>query len=162
MRVILATVVLAFIFTLGASLDMPHRFEAQSSNSLQLQSTGSSDRSWIDASNQYTNKLLAVEFKHRPEFASREGLSEYDTKISQPSWADVDERRKETAEVLQTLKATAGDRQLRQVEQDLQIMIRRVELEFKQEDFERGHEVPFFNASAEVFQGVQFLLDEQT
>src|SRR5215469_18479350 len=162
MRVILATVVLAFIFTLGASLDMPQRFEAQSSNSLQLQSTGSSDRSWIDASNQYTNVLLAVEFKHRPEFASREGLSQYDTKISQPSWADVDERRRETEAVLKDLKAAVGHQSQPQVQQDLEIMIRRVELGFKTEDFERAHEVPFLNANQRIFEGIQFLLDEQT
>jgi uncharacterized protein (DUF885 family) len=160
MRSLFAIVVFALIFAIGVSLDMPHRSQAQ--NSPQSESSSLPDRRWIEISNKYTQMLLAVEFKHRPEFASRQGLSQYDTKISQPSWADVDERRKETAEVLEMLKATAGDRQLRQVEQDLQIMIRRVELEFKQEDFERAREVPFFNASAEVFQGVQFLLDEQT
>lgn len=133
----------------------------QSQSSAQSPSQ-SNDRSWIDASNQYTNMLLAVEFKHGPEFASRQGLAEYDTKISQPSWADADEHRKETAAVLEKLKAAAGQHQPEEVEQDLQIMIRKVELGFKQQDFERAHEVPFFNASQEVFQGIQFLLDEQT
>jgi uncharacterized protein (DUF885 family) len=119
-------------------------------------------RSWIDDSNQYTNMLLAVEFKHHPEAASRQGLSEYDTKISQPSWADEDQHRQETTAILEKLKAAAAEQQQKPVQQDLRIMIHRVELEFKQEDFERAHEVPFLNASREVFQGIQFLLDEQT
>jgi uncharacterized protein (DUF885 family) len=106
--------------------------------------------------------LLDVEFKHSPEFGSREGLSEYDTKVSQPSWADEDQRRRELVAVLEKLKAAAGQQQQKEVEQDLQIMIRKVQLDFKEEDFERAHEVPFLNASREVFQGVQFLLDEQT
>jgi uncharacterized protein (DUF885 family) len=162
MRAILATAVLASVFWIGVNLDMPHRSPAQDAPSFPSQSTSSPDLSWVDASNQYTHMLLAVEFKHGPEFASREGLSEYDTKISQPSWADVDERRRETAAVLEKLKVAASQAEQEQLEQDLQIMIRRVDLEFKQEDFARAHEVPFLNASALVFQGVQFLLDEQT
>ena len=124
--------------------------------------TKHADHAWIDASNQYTQMLLAIEFKHYPEGGSRQGLSEYDTKISQPSWADEDQRRQEIAAVLEKLKTAAGQQQQKEVEQDLQIIIRRVELDFKEEDFDRAHEVPFFNASREVFQGLQFLLDEQT
>ncbi|HKW17102.1 MAG TPA: DUF885 domain-containing protein [Terriglobales bacterium] len=133
--------------------------EAQSATNTSPQSSG---RGWIDTSNQYTHMLLAVAFKHHPEFASRQGLSDFDTKISQPSWADQDAERAETQAVLEKLKAAAGEHQQEEVEQDLKIMIRRTELDFKQEDFQRTHEVPFLNASQVVFQGVQFLLDEQT
>ena len=91
--------------------------------------------------------LLAVEYKHSPEEGSREGLSQYDTKISQPSWADEDQRRQELEAVLEKLKAAAAERQQREVEQDLQIVIRRVELGFKEQDFLRAHEVPFDTAT---------------
>jgi uncharacterized protein (DUF885 family) len=124
--------------------------------------TQPNDGSWIAASNEYTKMLLTVEFKHHPEAGSRQGLSEYDDKISQPSWADIDQQRQETAAVLEKLKASAGQQQRKEVAEDLKIVIRRVELEFKQEDFERAHEVPFLNASGEIFAGLQFLLDEQT
>lgn len=143
-----------FVFSIafmGAFLSVPTSSE-----------TKLAEHSWIDTSNQYTQMLLAIEFKHHPEGGSRQGLSEYDTKISQPSWADEDQRRKEVEEVLEKLKAAAGQQQQKEVEQDLQIIIRRVELDFKEEDFDRAHDVPFFNASREVFQGLQFLLDEQT
>jgi Bacterial protein of unknown function (DUF885) len=120
------------------------------------------DRSWIESSNQYTRMLLGVEFKHHPEAGSRQGLKEYDTAISQPSWADQEQQRQEMTAVLANLKAAAGQQQQREVAQDLEIIIRKVEIEFKEEDFERAHEVPFLNASREVFQGIQFLLDEQT
>ncbi|MBV9623341.1 MAG: DUF885 domain-containing protein [Acidobacteria bacterium] len=131
-------------------------------NPLQAQSDQKQPRIWTDASNQYTQMLLAIEFKHQPEAGSRQGLSEYDTEISQPSWADEDQHRQETAAIVEKLKAAAGRQQQKQVQQDLRIMIHKVELEFKQEDFERAHQVPFLNASREVFQGIQFLLDEQT
>jgi uncharacterized protein (DUF885 family) len=124
--------------------------------------TPSVDRSWIESSNQYTRMLLAVEFKHHPEAGSRQGLKEYDSAISQPSWADQDRQRQEMTAVLATLKAAAGQQRQKEVEQDLEIIIRKVEIGFKEEDFERAHEVSFLNASQEVFQGIQFLLDEQT
>ena len=147
------------ILTLGVLLNMPLQSHAQS---MPQSPASSGDRSWIETSNHYTQMLLEVAFKHHPEFASRQGLAEYDTKISHPTWADEDQQRRETEAVLDKLKAAAGEHQQEEVEQDLQIMIRRVQLNFKEEDFERAHEVPFINASQEVFQGVQFLLDEQT
>lgn len=127
-----------------------------------LGETQPSDSSWIAASNQYTKMLLSVEFKHHPEAGSREGLSEYDDKIAQPSWADVDQQRHEAAAVLEELKAARGKEQRKQVEEDLEIITRKVELQFKEQDFVRAHEVPFLNASRAVFEGIQFLLDEQT
>jgi hypothetical protein len=120
------------------------------------------DDSWIAISNDYANLVIQVEFKHDPEAASRQGLSEFDNKISQPTLADEDQERQETAAVLVKLKTASAEKQRKEVEQDLQIMIRKVELDFKQEDFARAHEVPFLNASAMVFEGLRILLDEQT
>ena len=124
--------------------------------------TSSAESSWIESSNQYTHMVLAVEFKHSPESGSRQGLKEYDRQISQPSWADEDQRRQELTAVLETLKAAAVQQRQTEVEQDLQIIMRKMALEFQEEDFARAHQVAFLNASQEVFQGVQFLLDEQT
>jgi uncharacterized protein (DUF885 family) len=120
------------------------------------------DDNWIAISNDYANLVIQVEFKHDPEAASRQGLSEFDNKISQPTLADEDQERQETAAVLVKLKTASAEKQRKEVEQDLQIMIRKVELDFKQEDFARAHEVPFLNASAVVFEGLRILLDEQT
>jgi uncharacterized protein (DUF885 family) len=120
------------------------------------------DRSWIATSNSYTNLLIQVEFKHRPEAASTQGLSEFDNKIAQPTLADEDQARQETAAVLVKLKSASAEKQQKEVAQDLQIMIRKVELDFKQQDFARAHEVPFLNASAMIFGGLRILLDEQT
>jgi uncharacterized protein (DUF885 family) len=124
--------------------------------------TRPADRGWIAASNNYTNLLIQVEFKHSPEAASFQGLSEFDNKISQPTLADEDQQRQETAAVLAKLQSASAEKQPTEVAQDLQIMIRKVELTFKQEDFARAHKVPFFNASEMVFSGLRSLLDEQT
>lgn len=122
----------------------------------------SSVPAWVSASNDYTNQLLKIQMEHHPEIGSNQGLSEYDTRVSQPTLADEDQERKETADLVTKFKAAAVTEKNPEVAQDLQIVIRRVELNFTQEDFDRAHEVPFFNASGEIFSGLHTLLDEQT
>jgi uncharacterized protein (DUF885 family) len=128
----------------------------------QTQVTQPADRSWIATSNQYANLLDQVSFKHSPESASAQGLSQFDDKISQRTLKDEDQQRQETEAVLAKLKSAAAEKQQEDVAEDLQIMIRRVNLIFKLQDFERAHEVPYDNASQEVFRGLRVLLDEQT
>ena len=117
---------------------------------------------WIAASNKYTNLLLAVEMKHTPELGSNEGLSQFDTEVSQPTLADEDQERQETEAVVTTFKSAVGQQKQKEVAQDLQIMIRSVELQFRELDFARAHKVDFLNASQTVFRGLRVLLDEQT
>jgi hypothetical protein len=123
--------------------------------------TKPADPSWISTSNDFTNLLVKVEMKHNPESGSRQGLSEYDELVSQPTRADEDQERKEIKEVLAKLKAALPQQKQKEVVQDLEIIIRRAELNFKLQDFQRAHDVPFVNASNLVFGGVRMLLDEQ-
>lgn len=117
---------------------------------------------WIAASNKYTNMLLAVEMKHTPEEGSYEGLSQFDTEVSQPTLADEDQERQETEAVLSTFKSAVGQQKQKEVAQDLAIVIGKVELQFREQDFDRAHKVDFLNASQMVFRGLRILLDEQT
>ncbi len=128
----------------------------------QIQAIPPADRSWIATSNHYANLLIEVAFKYHPEFGTQQGLSQFDAKASQPTLANEDKERQETEAVLAKLKSAAAEKQQEDVAEDLQIMIRRVNLNFKRQDFQRAHEVPFFNASQMVFGGLQVLLDEQT
>jgi hypothetical protein len=116
----------------------------------------------IAASNNYANLLLAVEMKHNPETGSNQGLSQFDALASQPSQADEDQERQEAEAVLRKFKAALSESQPKEVAQDLEIMIRHIELGFRELDFARAHKVPFLNASGEVFAGLRILLDEQT
>jgi hypothetical protein len=117
---------------------------------------------WIAASNKYTNMLLAVEMKHHPELGSNQGLSQFDSDVSQPTLADEDRERQEKEVVLSTLKSAVGQQKQKEVTQDLEIVIRKVELQFREQDFDRAHKVDFRNASETVFSGLRVLLDEQT
>jgi len=117
---------------------------------------------WIAASNKYTDLLLAVEMKHAPELGSNQGLSQFDAEVSQPTLADEDQERQEKEGVLSTLKGALGQPKQKPVAQDLQIVIRKIELQFRKRDFDRAHKVDFLNASKMVFSGLRVLLDEQT
>jgi len=117
---------------------------------------------WVAISNEYTNMLLTVHMKHSPESGSYQGLSQYDTEVSQPTLADDDQERQETEAVLAKLEAALPQQKQKEVGQDLEIVIRKVKLHFREDDFERAHKVPFLNASEYVFTGLRILLDEQT
>jgi uncharacterized protein (DUF885 family) len=117
---------------------------------------------WITTSNNYTNQLVEIEFKHHPELGSNEGLSKYDNDVSQPTLADEDQERQEAKALLAKFKTEVGQQRQKEVAQDLQIVITSVELQFREEDFARAHKVPFLNASGAVFRGLRILLDEQT
>jgi len=117
---------------------------------------------WIASSNRYTNFLLTVQMKHHPELGSNQGLSQYDTEVSQPTLADEDQERAETEAVVAKLKTALREEKQKEVAQDLEIIIRKVELQFKEQDFDRARKVDFLNASGAVFGGMRILLDEQT
>ena len=75
-------------------------------------------------------------------------MSEYDELVSQPTLADEEQERKEREEVLAKLKAALPQQKQKEVAQDLEIIIRRVELNFRLQDYQRAHDVPFTNASS--------------
>jgi hypothetical protein len=90
---------------------------------------------WIATSNNYTNMLMQVQIKHHPEIGSNQGLSEYDAQIAQPTLADEDKERERTQAVLTKLKAALAQEKHKEVQQDLQIVIRKIELQFRQKRF---------------------------
>ena len=136
---------------------------AQTENtSVKAPTDSTTDRNWIAISNGYATMLTDVAFAHHPEGGTQQGLAQYDTRIMQPTLADEKLERQQTEAVLVKLEAAAAEKQPKQVTEDLQIMIEKVQLNFKQQDYERAHLVPFVNASLVVFDGLRILLDTQT
>ena len=70
---------------------------------------------WIAASNKDTDLVIAVEMKHAPELGSNQGLSQFDTEVSQPTLADEDQERQEKEAVLKTLKTAVGQQKQKEV-----------------------------------------------
>jgi uncharacterized protein (DUF885 family) len=118
-------------------------------------------KGWVERSNSYTNMFLEVEFSHAPERGSRQGLARYDERISHPTLADERDRRRELEATLARVDAAAPREADKKVQQDLAILHKAFDLQFRQQDYRLQHEVPFRNASAEVFEGLHVLLDDQ-
>jgi hypothetical protein len=119
------------------------------------------DQSWVPKSNAYTQTLLDIQNRYSPESASAEGLVQYDTQISDPSFAVQLAKRKEIeAAVAQLIKARATEQNLN-VAEDLSILIARQQLNFRIEDYSLAHGSPYINATAYIFGGLQPLLDDQ-
>ncbi|WP_035353263.1 DUF885 domain-containing protein [Edaphobacter aggregans] len=119
------------------------------------------DRAWIAKSNAYTQQLLDVQFEHAPESGSRQGLVKFDKLISNPTLEDQQARRKQQEVVLTKLKAAEATEKDKNVVQDLEILDKAFDLQFREQDYELAHKVPFMNASSAVFGGLRGLLDDQ-
>ena len=124
-------------------------------------SSPSPEKAWIERSNGYTNRLLDVELEHSPEEGSREGVAKFDQRISHPTLADQLAQRHELEAVLAQLDAVRAREADKRVWEDLDILHKAFDLQFRQEDFSLRREVPFLNASGTVFEGLRSLLDDQ-
>ena len=113
-------------------------------------------RSRLDRAQQRVHRaLLDVTKKHSPESASAEGLSQYDEQISQPTKQDDDASIAETKAVQTKLTRALALEHDKYVEQDLSILLHRIRLSLRSHDFSEAHEVPYENASEDVFQGLR-------
>jgi hypothetical protein len=118
-------------------------------------------KAWVEQSNNYTRLLFDVQLKHSPEQGSREGLAGFDAQITDPRLADELVQRRELEAVLSTLKTARTQVADKDVREDLDILQRAIELQFRMDDFARQHMVTAFNPSESVFEGIQALLDDQ-
>jgi uncharacterized protein (DUF885 family) len=116
---------------------------------------------WIEKSDAYTNGLLAVRFAHAPEEGSAQGLSKFDDRISNPTLDDQIAQRHELEAVLAKIAKAESKEADRNVREDLAILRKAFDLQFRSEDFVLQHKVPFMNASQDIFQGLRTLLDDQ-
>jgi Bacterial protein of unknown function (DUF885) len=125
-------------------------------------STTSSNKAWIEVSNGYTRRLLDIGIKHSPEEGSSEGLAQFDTLISKPTLADQRARRAETEAELARIHTAMANQKDKNVLEDMAIVLKAYDLNFRTENYNEAHQVPFLNATGAIFGGLQILLDAQT
>jgi uncharacterized protein (DUF885 family) len=123
--------------------------------------TFGAEKAWINQSNFYTNMLLEVQLEHSPESGSQQGVAKFDERISNPTLADELAERRELEAAIVKIKAARAAETDQHVKEDLDILLKAFDLQFRTQDFAREHEVPFYNASSYVFQGLHTLLDDQ-
>jgi len=102
-----------------------------------------------------------VQLEHDPERGSRQGLAQFDERISDPRLSDELAERRELQSALAAVDAARSQEHDKRVLQDLDILDKAFNLQFRKQDYELQHEVPFLNASERVFLGLHALLDEQ-
>lgn len=119
-------------------------------------------KEWIIKSNSYTKILIDIDEKYSPEFGSNEGFAFYDTLIAVPTLANVMAQRKEKENSLVLFRSAKQKEPNIKVRQDLDILINKTELGFRQQDFELNNEVSYFNPTNTVYDGIHSLLDDQT
>jgi hypothetical protein len=120
------------------------------------------NKEWIIRSNSYTKLLIDINEKYSPEFGSEQGFAYYDTLVGIPSLVNKKAERKDKEDLVILLKAAKVKESDYKVNQDLDILIRQMELSFRKEDFELNREVSFLNPSNTVYDGIKVLLDDQT
>jgi uncharacterized protein (DUF885 family) len=129
--------------------------------SLECAAADPPDKPWIERSNAYTNQFIEVQLRHSPEEGSHEGVAKFDEFITDPSLADDMAQRHELEAVLRKVDAARAKETDKKVLEDLEILHKAFDLNFRQQDFELRHEVTFYNASEIIFQGLRSLLDDQ-
>jgi Bacterial protein of unknown function (DUF885) len=118
-------------------------------------------KAWIEQSNRYTRQLFDIQLKHSPEQGSTEGIARFDVEISDPRLADELVQQRELENVLNALRTARAQVSDKNVQEDLDILQRAFDLQFRTDDFARQHLVTAFNPSESVFQGIHALLDDQ-
>jgi hypothetical protein len=116
---------------------------------------------WIEESNQFAQMLVDVHLRHSPEYGSAQGLVEYDTRIGVPTLADALAQRSERDAVIDKIKAQLPLEKDRKVAEDMQILIHAIDLDDRALDLQIRLDVPYVNASEQVFRGLKVLLDDQ-
>src|SRR5215469_7471385 len=101
------------------------------------------DKSWIERSNAYTNRLLQVQLEHSPESASQQGVAKFDERISNPTLADELAERHELEAVKAKVDAEGAKETDQRVQEDLAILDKAFDLRFRRQDYELQHKVPF-------------------
>ncbi|MGA9670492.1 MAG: DUF885 domain-containing protein [Terracidiphilus sp.] len=118
-------------------------------------------KAWIVKSDGYTRQLLDIQLKHGPEGGSVQGLAQFDPLISNPTLADDKAQRRELEVVLAKLKSAEATEKDENVAEDLVILRKAFDLQFRVDDYNEAHDVPFINASRSIFFGLRSLLDDQ-
>ena len=118
-------------------------------------------KAWIAKSDGYTHQLLDIQLKHGPEGGSAQGLAQFDPLISNPTLADDKAQRRELEVVLAKLKTAEATEKDENAAEDLVILRKAFDLQFRTQDYNLEHDVPFINASQSIFFGLRVLLDDQ-
>src|SRR5579863_2496536 len=94
-----------------------------------------SSKAWVKQSDAFTRLLLDVELEHNPERGSSEGVAKFDERISNPTLADDLAKRRELKAALAKIHTEGANEQDNRVREDLTILNKALDLQFRTEDY---------------------------
>ena len=116
---------------------------------------------WIARSNANAQVLLEVMARFGPEQAGFFGVEGLDREIMDLK-PGIDERSKQAVqEAATTLEQRLAGEKDPAVRQDLEILIKAAREHQKGDELTRKYDLPYFNVTESVFQGIRALLDDQ-
>lgn len=116
---------------------------------------------WVARSNENAQILLKLQAKYSPEGASRQGIQGLDEQITQLPKDRREKIRADQLAAVQELKRRLAAERDPLVAQDLEIMIKAVEESIQGADLSQKYDMPYFNVTQIIFNGLRSLLDDQ-
>jgi uncharacterized protein (DUF885 family) len=117
--------------------------------------------SWVERSDQNTQILLEVLARASPESAGQIGVDGLDDQILDLRPGFNERARADFEKVAATLRGRLAQEKDPAVRQDLQILIKAAEDNLRGNALFEKYQIPYFNLTAGVFQGIRALLDDQ-
>ena len=121
----------------------------------------SSASSWVDVSNQYTNKQIQIASQFQPEMASSIGITEVDSQCSNISKEQSDKFIRTLENSKTMLQQALKTEKLMPVRQDLNIIIDNIDQTIATDYLDNKYMLPWVDVPLIVYSGVSALLDEQ-
>jgi hypothetical protein len=116
---------------------------------------------WVQRSDESADRVLAVLARFNPEGAGDLGISGLDEEILDLKPGFNERSRAALAEAQAKLKERLAEEKDPAVRQDLRIMIDAVASSQRGSELSEKFQIPYFNLTAAVFQGLRSLLDDQ-
>jgi hypothetical protein len=116
---------------------------------------------WIEESNRHARVLLEAMAETSPEAAARYGVEGVDEEILDLSAGYRERRRKTLLEARRVLQTRLEKAEHPKVRQDLEIMVRAIDLDLAGQELSEKLELPWYDLNRLVFHSLRGLLDER-
>lgn len=120
-----------------------------------------SAETWVERSDQNTQILLDVLARQSPEGAGQLGIPGLDEEIFDLKPGFVERSREQIRQAADTLRQRLAAEKDPKVRQDLEILILATEDQLQGSELGEKYNLPYFDVTSAVFQGIRTLLDEQ-
>ena len=127
----------------------------------QTAATARTTPAWVARSNENAQVLLRIFARFNPEGAGQLGIEGLDEQIADLQPGIIERARQATREGQRTLEGRLASERDPAVRQDLEILIKAARDNVRGSELAERYNIPYFNMSQTVFQGLRSLLDDQ-